>query len=122
MAQKIESMVNEIGNSMGDNKKMNQLIYELLVGLKESTTDFSQLEDGTKFALSITIRPIRDIYGMDECRIIVTLDGKNAELIQYFVSYPSDDRKYYNEGWWTGAYEQVYAVLNENQNCKTLTK
>ena len=122
MTQKIESMVNEIGNSMGDNKKMNQLIYELLVGLKEATTDFSQLEDGTKYALGVTLRPIREIYGKDECRVIVTLDNKNTELIKFFVSEFGDEEEYYSNGWWTGAYQQVYAVLNENQNCKTLTK
>lgn len=121
-AQKIEGMVNEIGNSMSDNAKMNQLIYELLVGLKESTTDFSQLEDGTKFALCITLRPIREIYGKDDCRVVVTLDHVNAELIKYFVSEFGDENEYYVNGWWTGAYQQVYAVLNENQNCKTLTK
>ena len=121
-AQKIEGMVNEIGNSMSDNAKMNQLIYELLVGLKESTTDFSQLEDGTKFALCITLRPIREIYGKDDCRVVVTLDHVNAELIKYFVSEFGDENEYYVNGWWTGAYQQVYAILNQNQNCKTLTK
>ena len=120
-AEFIEKKVNEIGSySRVDVAKMNEIITPFLTDLYNCKADVYNMEAGTRYGLRYILRPIRDLYGLNECEDQITLNKENLHLIKYFVSYVGDDNEYYINGWGTGAYQDVYGLLNDH--CKTLTK
>lgn len=115
----VEKKVNEIGSyARTDVNKMNELITAFLTDLYECKEEVYNMESGTCYGLRYILRPIRDLYGLNECEDKVTLDKFNAQYIKYFVSYVGDENEYYKNGWGTGAYQNVYGLLNNN--CKSL--
>jgi len=121
-AEIVESRVNEIGSyARTDVDKMNELITKHLTSLYENQEEVYNMESGTCYGLRFILRPIRDLYGRNECEDQITLNDENKEFIKYFVSYVEDDFNYYIDGWGTMAYQNVYGILKSGE-CKTLTK
>lgn len=118
-AMYVENKVNEIGSyARTDVAKMNELITAFLPSFYECKEEVYNMESGTCYGLRYILRPIRDLYGLNECEDRVTLDKFNSQYIKYFVSYVGDENEYYINGWGTGAYQNVYGLLNNN--CKSL--
>ncbi len=120
-AQLVESRVLEIGSyARTDVDKMNELITSLLTDLYEENEEVYNMESGTRYGLRYMLRPIRDLFGRNECEDEITLNSTNKDFVKYFVSYVGDENDYYMNGWGTAAYQNVYGLLNSD--CKTLSR
>lgn len=119
----VEGKIKEIGKyARTDVDKMNELITPFLTDFYDCSLDIYNMESGTSYGLRYLLRPIRQVFGVEDCdERISTLNEANTHLIKYFVSNVGDENEYYISGWGTRAYQNVYGILRDGK-CNTLTR
>lgn len=122
-AEYVEGKIKEIGKyARTDIDKMNELLTPYLTDFYDCNLDVYNMESGVCYGLECSMRPIRQIFGVEDCdERKSTLNEINTHLIKYFVSEVGDDNEYYMNGWGTRAYQNVYGILRDGK-CNTLTR
>ena len=118
-ALEFERRVYEIGSYYQDEEKYNELAYALMRDLDNPLTPIAEMEDGVSYGLmSVDMYMVRTTFGTDR---YIKLNDTNADMIQYFVSFPEDDAKHSDNALMNGNISNVIRLLSECE-AKTRTK
>lgn len=118
-AIEFERRVYELANYYLDDERYNELTYTLLRDLLNPLNPISQLEDGVSYGMELVdMHLVRTRFSQDKTG---GFNDVNADLIQYFVSFPEDDEEHSNNALMNGNVSNIIRLLSECE-VKTLTK
>lgn len=116
----IEKRVYELGAYYQDEEKYNELMKALLSDMINPAKEISELEDGVSYGVEwIDMYMVRSTFGTDR---YIKLSEENADKIKYFVSFAGDGEEYENNAVVNGNNKNIFALLDDCEKNKTLTK